>query len=102
MAESDAARLRRLLAERRSEVLAIARRHGASDVRVFGSVARGDAGPASDIDLLVRFAPGRSLFDHVALKQDLEDLLGVRVDVINQPALYPPIRDAILSEAVPV
>lgn len=102
MGESNAARLRRLVAARRADVLAIARRHGASDVRIFGSVARGDAGPTSDIDLLVHVEPGRSLLDHVALKQDLEGLLGVRVDVVNLPALYAPLRDAILSDAVPV
>lgn len=61
--------------------------HGASNVRVFGSVARGSAGPESDIDLLVDFEPGRSLVDHVGLWRDLEDLLGRPVDVVSSGGL---------------
>ena len=65
-----------LLKTHREEILAIARQHGASNVRVFGSVARGESGPDSDIDILVDLEPGRSLLDHAQLQIDLEALLG--------------------------
>lgn len=85
----------------REAILAAARRRGARSVRVFGSVARGDATPGSDVDLLVTFAPGRSLFDQVHLISDLEALLGTRVDVVAEGGLLD--RDAhILAEAVPL
>jgi uncharacterized protein len=90
------------LRARRAEVLALAARHGAKDVRVFGSVSRGDAEPGSDIDLLVRFDRGRSLLDQVALKQDLGDLLGREVDVVSEPALHWFMRDRVLAEAEPL
>jgi predicted nucleotidyltransferase len=73
--------------ERRGEILEIAKRYGASDVRVFGSVARGDATEFSDVDFFVRFEPGRSLFDQGGLLMDLRDLLGIRVDVVSEGAL---------------
>jgi predicted nucleotidyltransferase len=69
--------------DRREEILRIAARYGASNVRVFGSVVRGQAGEGSDLDLLVRLEKGRSLLDHMALAQDLEDVLGCHVDVVN-------------------
>ena len=90
------------LQSRRVDILRLADRHGASEVRVFGSVARGDAGPDSDVDLLVKMAPERSLLDHVALWQDLEDLLGRKVDLVSEKALHRLIRDQILKEAVPL
>jgi predicted nucleotidyltransferase len=90
------------LRARRAEILEMATRHGAHSVRVFGSVLRGRAGPESDIDLLVRFGEGRSLFDHVGLIQDLEDLLGRGVDVVDEPALHWYIRDRVLAEAEPL
>lgn len=71
------------LRARRDEIVRAAAAHGASNVRVFGSVARGSAGPGSDIDLLVDFEPGRTLLDHVGLWRDLEALLGRSVDVIS-------------------
>lgn len=98
----EADRLRALVVAHRAEILTLARRHGASNVRLFGSVARGDAGPTSDVDLLVVFAPDRSLFDHVALQLALTDLLGVRVDVVSEPGLHRLIREDVLREAVPV
>lgn len=88
------------LRKRRADILRIAAEHGAHDVRVFGSVVRGEAGKDSDVDVLVRLEDDRSLLDHVALKQDLEDLLGCRVDVVTEKALHELLRDAILGEAV--
>ncbi len=84
----------------REEILCIARRYGARNVRVFGSVARGDAGANSDVDFLVDLEPGRSLLDHVSLIQDLEDLLGRKVDVVESQALHWYICDRVLAEAV--
>lgn len=90
------------LARVRGEILALAARHGARNVRVFGSVARGEADAASDIDFLVDFEPGRSLLDLAALLVDLEDLLGHPVDVVTEPGLKARIRQRVLAEAVPV
>lgn len=90
------------LLERREEILAVAARHGARTVRVFGSVARGEETPASDLDLLVEFEPGRSLLDQIALAQDLEDLLGREVDVVTEKGLHWYIRDRVCREAVPL
>ena len=80
----------------------IAARHGATRVRVFGSVARGDSKTSSDLDLLVDLEPGRSLLDLIAIKQDLEDLLGRPVDVVTERSISPYIRDAVLKEAVAI
>jgi hypothetical protein len=91
-----------LLRQHRAEVLRLAAKHGATDVRVFGSVARGEADAASDVDILVRLAPDRSLFDLGGLLADLEDLLGRRVDVVTERGLRSRIRDRVLREAVPV
>ena len=88
--------------DRREEILRTARQHGARNVRVFGSVVRGEAARESDIDVLVELEEGRSLLDHVALKQDLEDLLGCGVDVVTEKALHHLLRDRILKEAVPL
>ncbi|MCK9306369.1 MAG: nucleotidyltransferase family protein [Methanoculleus sp.] len=90
------------LLERREEILAVAARHGARRVRVFGSVVRGEETPASDLDLLVEFEPGRSLLDHIALAQDLKDLLGREVDVVTEGGLHWYIRDRVCREAVPL
>ena len=76
-----------LLQQKREEILRIAAQHGAHNVRVFGSVARGEAGPESDIDFLVELEPGRSLLDHAALLLDLERLLGRKVDVATERSL---------------
>jgi predicted nucleotidyltransferase len=91
-----------LLKARREEILGIAARHGASQLRVFGSAARGEDRRDSDIDLLVELEPDRSLLDHIALIQELEDLLGRKVDVVNDRALHPGVRDRVLREAVPL
>lgn len=86
----------------REEILALAKRHGASNVRLFGSLGRGEGNEASDLNLLVRLAEGRSLLDLVALKQDVEDLLHRPVHVVTERALSHYLRERILSEAVPL
>lgn len=88
-----------LVKSKRDEILKIASMHGARNVRLFGSVARGQAGPKSDIDFLIELDSERSLMDHVALIQDLEDLLGRKVDVVSEGALHWYIRDRVLAEA---
>lgn len=85
-----------------SEILRIAHSHGAHTVRVFGSRARGDASATSDLDLLVALESGRSLLDVIAIKQDLEDLLGCAVDVVTEGGLSPYLRDRVLAEALPL
>jgi len=88
------------LRRRRDEILATAASHGIHNVRVFGSVARGQATAASDIDFLVDLGRDRSLLDLAGLLVDLEDLLGRRVDVVTTPGLKARIRDRVLGEAV--
>jgi hypothetical protein len=90
------------LTAQRRHVLSIAAAHGAHNVRVFGSVARGDAGPTSDVDLLVELDAGRGLLDHAALMLDLEALLGRKVDVAVERGLRPAVRARVLAEAVPL
>jgi len=90
----------RLLRERRADILAVAARHGARRVRVFGSRARGQGGQASDLDLLVELEPQGTLLDLIAIKQDLEDRLACRVDVLTEAALSPYLRQKVLDEAV--
>jgi predicted nucleotidyltransferase len=92
----------RLLNEKREEILRIAAKHGARNVRVFGSVARGEADERSDIDFLVEMEPGRSLLDLGGLQYELERLLGCPVDVVTERGLKARIRDRVLREAVPV
>jgi predicted nucleotidyltransferase len=91
-----------LLRERREEILRIAARHGARNVRVFGSVARGEAGDESDVDLLVEFEPGRTLLDQPDLVVELEELLGRKVHVVTEGGLYWLLRRRILKEARPL
>lgn len=89
-----------LLREKREDILRTATKYGAYNVRVFGSVARGQADERSDIDLLVDMEPGRSIFDLGELLMDLEDLLGCDVDVITEDGLRDRIRERVLREAV--
>jgi uncharacterized protein len=89
------------LRARRQPILRYASDHGARNVRVFGSAARGDAA-ANDVDLLVEMEPGRSLLDLVGLWQDLEDFLGVGVDVLTDGGVSPYLRERIYAEAVPL
>jgi predicted nucleotidyltransferase len=87
---------------RRAEIIEVANRYGAYDIRLFGSIARGDATEDSDLDFIVRFEPGRSLLDHGGLVMDLRDLLGRRVDVIDDDAMQPRFRDHVMKEAIPL
>jgi uncharacterized protein len=92
----------RMLAERRAEILRMAESYRAGKVRVFGSVARGDNTPSSDVDLMVSPGPGCSLFDLGGLVEDLQELLGCRVDLVTEDGLKPRLRDRVLREAVPL
>ncbi len=91
-----------LLERHRREILEIAARHGARNVRVFGSFAAGDPRPDSDVDLLVELDPGRSLFDQIDLKHDLEELLARRVEVAEPEGIHWYIRDRVLAGALPL
>jgi len=84
----------------RKAIIAILNKYHAANVRVFGSVARGDDHIASDVDLLVDFQPGTTLFDQVALERELSDMLGRKVDVVSARALNRHLRPSVLSEAV--
>lgn len=94
--------LNELLREKRQEILDIAAKHGAYNVRIFGSVARGEADEASDVDILVDAGPETSSWFPAGLIIDLEKLLGCEVDVVTQGALHWYIRDKVLEEAVPL
>ncbi len=91
-----------LLKTKREDILRTAAEYGAYNVRVFGSVARGEADSESDIDLLVNMEPGRSLFDLGGLLTDLEELLGCNVDVVTERGLRDRIRERVLKEAIPL
>ncbi len=91
--------LAELVREKREDILQIAARHGAFNVRVFGSVARGEAGPDSDVDFLIDVGQKHSAWFPAGLIIDLEDLLGRSVDVVTPDALHWFIRDQVLNEA---
>lgn len=90
----------KVLISRREEILRVAERHGAREVRVFGSRARGEAKPDSDFDILVTVGEHASLLDIIGIKQDLEDLLGSTVHIVTEDAISPYIREQVLREAV--
>lgn len=94
--------IERLLRERRAEILEIAARHGAVNLRLFGSAARGDAGPESDVDLLIDVREPVSPWFPGGLIADLEELLGRRVDIVEEAALRPTLRPYVLRDAVPL
>ena len=94
--------LQELRDRRREEILRVAAQRGARNVRVFGSVARGDNDEKSDVDFLVEMEPGRTLFDLSGLLIDLESLLHVSVDVVTERGLRPRVRERVLAEAVPL
>ena len=91
-----------LLIDNRAEILHIAEEHGATRVRIFGSFAKGAAGPDSDVDVLVDLEPGRSLFDLIAIKHGIEDLLGREVHIVTEAAISPYMRDDIMRTATPL
>ena len=94
--------LEELVRTKRAQILQIAEQNGARFVRIFGSVARGESAPGSDIDFLVEMESGRSLMDLSGLLLDLQDLLGCEVDVVTEKGLHWYIRDRVLAEAVPL
>jgi len=90
------------LQEKREEILIVAAKHGAYNIRLFGSVARGEADADSDVDFLVELEPNRSLLDLGGLLMELQDLLGCSVDVVTEKGLRQRIRDRVLNEAIPL
>lgn len=94
--------IRELLEKNRDEILQIAKKHGATNVRIFGSVARGQDTSESDLDVLVDFEKGRSLMDHSALVIELQDLLGCKVDVATERGLKERIRERVAKDSVPL
>jgi uncharacterized protein len=100
--EVEAVNMREFLESKRDEILRIAESHGARNVRIFGSVVRGEAGDSSDVDFLVDFEPGTSLLQHGAMIVELEDLLGRKVDVAPEKTLKERIRGRVLREAIPL
>lgn len=92
--------IREIIGDKRDAILALAARHGASNVRIFGSVAEGKADDVSDVDFLVDMEPGRSLLDLGGLLMDLQDLLGRKVDVVTEAGLRDRIRQSVQKQAV--
>lgn len=91
-----------LLQQKRDDIRRIATKHGAYNLRVFGSVARGEARPESDIDLLIEKGPTTSSWFPAGLVLELEEMLGRRVEIVTEKALNPDLRDRVLSEAIPL
>ena len=102
LAYNSSMEIEKLLKAQKEQILAIARKNGAHDVRVFGSVARGEARPDSDIDFLVNLEAGRSLLDLARLLRELQTLLGLPVDVVTEAGLRTRIRPQVLKEARPL
>ncbi|MEO8478130.1 MAG: nucleotidyltransferase domain-containing protein [Gemmatimonadota bacterium] len=94
--------IRELVLSRSAQIRAAAEAHGGSDVRLFGTAARGEDRPDSDIDLLVTLAPGKSLLDLARLELSLEELLQRPVDVVTLGALTEPMRSTVLNDAIDV
>jgi predicted nucleotidyltransferase len=94
--------MKALITKNREEIKQLAANHGAYNIRVFGSVARHEELPDSDIDVLVDLAPDRSLFDLGGLAIELQNLLGCRVDVVTEGGLRPRIRERVLRDALPL
>lgn len=89
-----------ILQAKRQDLLEVARRHGVTSIRVFGSVARGDDSPESDVDLLVTTGPEVSSWFPAGLVLDLQELLGRRIDVVTENGLNPLLRDQVMAEAI--
>jgi predicted nucleotidyltransferase len=94
--------IKKVLVEKREEILNIASHYGATNIRIFGSVARGMDTESSDVDILVKFDKNRSLLDHAALINEMEDLLGRKVDIVTESGLKDRHKERILSEAEPL
>ena len=88
------------LKNKRDEILTIAKKYGAKNIRIFGSMARGEETLQSDLDIIVEMEKGSSLLDIIAIKQDIEELLGLNVDIVTEASISPYIRDMVLKEAV--
>ena len=91
-----------VLRSKRDSILSIATMHGAKRIKVFGSFARGEDKPGSDIDVIVNLEEGRSLFDMIALKNDLEELFGRKVDVVTEDSVHWYIKEKIIQEAIEI
>lgn len=94
--------LNKLIARNRDAIKKIARRYNAANICVFGSMARGDAGNDSDVDLLADLDVNTSLLDRIALTQEIEDLLGRKIDLVTPDKLHRVIKDRVIKEAVPL
>ncbi|MGE0087119.1 MAG: nucleotidyltransferase family protein [Desulfococcaceae bacterium] len=94
--------IKQCLKEKREDILRIAGQHGAYDVRIFGSAARGESDSESDADFLVRFQPGTTLLKYAALVRKLESLLGFKVDIVTEARLRKQMRDQVMKDAVPL
>ena len=95
-------KIREILQQKREEILNLAAQHGASNIRIFGSVARDEEGEDSDIDFLVDMESDRSLLDRIGLIQDLEDILARKVDLATVKGLRESFRERIMSQAIPL
>ena len=102
MVSGEPSTLRELVEARRSEILSLVAQHHGRSVALFGSVARGEDHQGSDFDLLVEFEPGTRAFELLLLGADLEDALGVRVDVATPESLRVEVREGVTAEAVPL
>lgn len=91
-----------ILKKNRDKILSICKKYGAKDIRIFGSLARGDSNKKSDVDILVKMEAGRTLFDLVDLWQELEEVLNCKVDIITEGGVSPYLREKIFSEAIPL
>jgi predicted nucleotidyltransferase len=96
------ATIEQILQSNRRDILALAEKRGARNVRIFGSVVRGEARPDSDVDFLVDLEPGRSVFDLGGLLMDLQSLLGLEVDLVTEAGLRPRLRQQVVAEAKPL
>jgi predicted nucleotidyltransferase len=94
--------IKEILGNKKAEILEIARKHGVKDIRVFGSVARGEATEKSDVDFLIQAGPKVTPWFPGGLVADLEDLLSRKVDVVTEKGLHPYLRDRVLKEAMPL
>ena len=93
-------KIKKLLKDKHDQIIEITKKYGATEVRLFGSIVKGSTTKTSDVDILVKMQSGATLLDLIAIKQDLEDLLGLKVDVVTEDSISPYIKKSILKEAV--